>query len=126
MTPEEKNESKERAVDRVLSLVEQLYETIVDDILDRTEVVEVKRFGQHELTRFRDGRVVCLSRRRWDGDSETPLRPTPYELIQVGEDPPPLAPVTLSPWQMAVGSLPGLIGGTLAAWAARGLRRRWR
>lgn len=127
MTTEEENDSEqlneEHPVDRVLSLVEEIYEAVIDDIVDRTTIVEVKRFGAHEITKFKDGRVVCLSRRRWAGDREAPPPPTPYELLQLGEDPRPLYPVQLSIWQMAgLGILPAVIGSwapLLLGWGRR-------
>lgn len=116
-------------MDRVLGLVEEIYDAIVDDIIERTKVVEVKRFGPHEITKFKDGRFVCLSRRRWDGDREAPLPPTPYELIRLGEDPGPLYAVELPLWQaLGIGILPGLIGTMLPmfGWAGRRFRGRRR
>ena len=133
MTTEEKNDSDQldadHPVDRVLALVEELYESVVDDIVDRTTVVEVKRYGRHQITRFKDGRVTCMSARRWPGDREEPLPPTPYELLQLGEDPRPLHPVPLSIWSLAgLGILPAIVGSfapSLWGWG-RSFRRRRR
>jgi len=126
--PETEEPAGERGVDRVLAIFEDLYEAVVDDIAARTEVVKVRRYGVHELTRFRDGRVQCLSRPRWEGDRDQ-CGPTPYELLQLGEDPRPLYPVPLSTWQVIGGLLPALVASTLPlfGWGARGRsgRRRW-
>lgn len=120
-------DGEERGIDRVLDIVEDLYEAVVADIISRSQVVELKRYGDHELTKFRDGRVQILTRRRWVGDREEPLPPTPYELLQLGENPGKLYAPELSAWQK-ICLMPAIIGSMVPMldWAGRHFRRRRR
>ena len=80
---------------------------LIDNTVARTEPLYVRRYGPHTVTMYRDGRRTCLTAQRYPG--EETFAPTPYELLQMGEEMPLLYKPELSWAQAALLGSAGLV-----------------
>lgn len=84
------------------SAVGEFVRRLIDNTVARTEPLYVRCYGPHTVTTYKDGRRTCLTAQRYPGEDVRP--PTPYELLQLGEEMPLLYEPSVS-WAQAVASL---------------------
>lgn len=99
--------------DLINNAATEFLQNLVGKILESTEVLQVRRYGPHVVTTYKDGRKIVHTATCYP--SEIVYGPTPYEMLQLGEEMPILYRPSVSPWAVAALTMPLAVAGWAAA-----------